>query len=96
MLLYIFVLGLQCHNMQFSSVPLHIYILYVFSSQLYSNVLYLPTLAERRILNLKSIQSLITNQIETLFLLSQIYFKILWQTFLFQKTFHIPSANTNY
>jgi len=62
-----------------------------------SNILDLPTLAERRsILNITFIRGLLTNQIDSPFLLSQINFKFPSHTSHSQKTFHISSTNINY
>jgi hypothetical protein len=61
-----------------------------------ANVLGLPTLAERRTLNLKFIRGLITNHIDFPCLLSQINFKVPSYVSCSHVTFKIPTANTNY
>jgi len=71
-----------------------------FSSQLYKyhfNLLDLPILAQhRRLLNIKFIRGLITNQVDSSCFLSQINFKVPSYETRSQKTFHIPNAITNH
>ncbi|KAE9534095.1 hypothetical protein AGLY_008831 [Aphis glycines] len=62
-----------------------------------ANILGLPTLAERRrTLNIKFIRGLITNNIDSSCLLSQVNFKVPSYVSRSHVTFHIPNANTNY
>lgn len=62
-----------------------------------TNLLDLLTLAERRrILNIKCIHGLITNQIHSPLLLSQINFKVSSYATHSQKTFNIPSQHKSF
>jgi len=86
----------QCRFLRFACFVLGItYISHNYCNIL--NALDLTTFAERRrILNLKFIQDLITNQIDSPSLLSQIHFKVPLHTSCFNNIFHIPRSNTNY